>query len=85
MKCNTKARMLTINGVNFMEQFAGAEDYINVKINGTVTPAISWSDTQIVVPVPECRMQPNADVNSLFNSIDRDCSKGCVEKKRRRR
>ena len=36
MKCDTKKRQLTINGVNLGEAIAGAEEYINVHINGEV-------------------------------------------------
>jgi hypothetical protein len=85
MRCNTKARQLTINGVNLGEAIAGAEEYINVHVDGEVVQAVAWSDTQIVVPVRDCRINPEATVNSLFGSEGKVCGKGCEEKKVRRR
>ncbi len=85
MKCDTKRRLLTINGTNFMEQFSGAEDYINVAIDGVVTATSTWTDTQIIVPVTECRERPVATVSALYGSDEAKCGKGCVQKKRRRR
>ncbi|UCD34944.1 MAG: hypothetical protein JSU90_11730 [Nitrospiraceae bacterium] len=85
MKCDTKARLLTINGMNFGDQYSGAENYINVEVNGVVVTPLSWSNTQIVVPVADCRLEPLTQVKALYGAEERLCSKGCVEKKRRRR
>ncbi len=85
MRCSTKERMLTINGTNLGEAFDVDGDYLNVEINGVVTPTTSWSDTQITVPVIDCRQKPLANVKALFGSEEKECNKGCVEKKRRRR
>jgi hypothetical protein len=85
MKCNTKMRLLTINGMNFGEQYTGAEGYVNVKIDGSSSAASMWTDSQIVVPVSDCRVKPVAKIKALFGSEEQECGKGCVEKKKRRR
>ncbi len=85
MKCDTKMRLLTINGANFGEQHAGAEAYLNVEVDGSVSAAGTWSDTQITVPVTDCRLKPVAKVKALFGTEEKPCDKGCVQKKRRRR
>ncbi len=85
MKCDTKSRLLTINGMNFREQYTGAEEHLNIEVDGTVSAAGTWTDTQITVPVADCRLKPVAKVKALFGEEEQACDKGCVQKKRRRR
>ena len=61
---------LTITGSGFGEAPpAGAEDYLNVKVNGQAVPVLSWTDTRIIAALPAFGASAECDtvtVGALF-------------------
>jgi hypothetical protein len=61
---------LTITGTGFGQAPpAGAEEYINVKVNGQEVDALSWTDTEIVAALPAFGASAEGDtvtVSALF-------------------
>jgi hypothetical protein len=67
--CSKQQGILTITGSGFGQKPVGSDAHINVEVNNQITDSLSWSDTEITVPVSDrCRGQQTVTVNALFGS-----------------
>jgi hypothetical protein len=66
--CKKKSGQLEITGSGFGEKPDGADDYLNVEVNGQIVDVITWSDVVITVSVSDCKGQLSITVNALFGS-----------------
>jgi hypothetical protein len=74
--CNRKKGVLTIDGSGFGANVEGADDYINVQVDGQTVDIISWSDTQIKASVSSCSKKATITVNALYGSASSSDSGG---------
>jgi hypothetical protein len=70
--CNRKKGVLIISGSGFGANVEGADDYINVQVDGQTVDIISWSDTQIKASVDSCSKKATITVNALYGSASSD-------------